>query len=222
MLKKKKIYVLILGVIYFLFFSTLTVSAQNTTKTNLTNNLIRKTNSTNSRIKKTNAFYYSEPTTATKKPNFLWTIVKSLFWLGLFAVGLYYLFKYIMKKQNKGNVNNDSIKLIAQNSIALGKYVSIVKILNSFYVLGIADNGITLIKEITDKFEIDSLNVLSSQLDASIKQKLSFQESFQKIFNQFGNSAKKSSSKTSRQENFKFMKKQQERLNKLGRRTPDE
>ena len=212
MLKKKKTYVLILGVIYFLFLLTLTVSAQNTTKTN----------STNSLIKKTNAFYYSEPTKASKKPNFLWTIIKSLFWLGLFAAGIYYLFKYIMKKQNKGNVNNDSIRLIAQNSIALGKYVSIVKILNSFYVLGVADNGITLIKEITDKIEIDTLNVLASQLDASIKEKQSFQESFQKILNQFGNSVKKPSSKTSREENLKFMKKQQERLNKLGRRTPDE
>lgn len=140
------------------------------------------------------------------------TLLQSLLLLAVVGVILYYFLKFIMKKQNTGNINRDLIRVVSQNNLAIGKYITIARIMSHYYVLSIAENHIGMISQITEKDEIDRLKVLESEMPVS--QEITFSDYLKDITKPIlGKKDPVTGESTDGVLNF--LKKQKDRLNKL-------
>ena len=94
--------------------------------------------------------------------SYVWSFVKMLIVLGIMVALFYYFFKYVSKKTNI-NFSSDGIsKTLSVIPIAQNKFLQIVDLGGKILVLGVSDNSINLITEITEKHEIDKIRVSSS------------------------------------------------------------
>jgi flagellar protein FliO/FliZ len=82
-----------------------------------------------------------------------WDILKIFFVLILLS-GLFYFLLMILKKYvYLGNANTSkctNVKVLANHLLMPKKFVSMVKIFDKIYLLGITDSGITLLDKIDD------------------------------------------------------------------------
>ena len=89
-----------------------------------------------------------------------WDIIKSLVPIIVVLGILYGVLKYVKKYYNpvKGiNVSNFQVKVLATHAIMPRKYVSILKIKDKIFIVGIADNSISLLKEMdVEEADIDN------------------------------------------------------------------
>lgn len=87
------------------------------------------------------------------------------------VVGLLYAALFFVRKGGfvLGNKQNEisQLKVISTQSIMHKKYVSIVKVQNSYLVLGISENSINLLKE------LDSLDEMDEDMQTPVKSKFS-------------------------------------------------
>jgi flagellar biosynthetic protein FliO len=85
-----------------------------------------------------------------------WDILKIFIILGIMMgimYGLLYLVKkYIYSFDKKGN-NNSKIKVISTQTILPKKFVSLIQLNNTIYLLGVSDQSVNLI----DKFDEEEL-----------------------------------------------------------------
>lgn len=161
----------------------------------------------------TNLYYYTPPDRKATG-SVLLAIFKTILILGVLGIGTYYLVKYLSKKQGKAEVNNEVIRVISQSTISLGKHIAIVKVLDSFYIMSVAENGISLIKEVDCQSELEKLRVLESS-SAPGQIKLSFQEQLKGFVERMA--PRKESSQPGLDKTFGFLKSQKERLERMGR-----
>jgi flagellar biogenesis protein FliO len=147
------------------------------------------------------------------------SLLSSLVIIGVIAAGLYYFLKFVARKQNQGNVNRDIIRVIAQNSVAVGKYLTIVKIVNTFYVLGLAEGGVTLIREVTDRAEIDRLRELETQIPVEAGA-ANFQDYLKDVFTKLKRPEKSPGAKATPDRILGFLNAQKERLNRMNGKDP--
>jgi len=145
----------------------------------------------------------------------IFSILSSLFFICLILVGLYYFLKFIAKKQNQGNVNKDIIRVIAQSPVAVGRYLTVVKILNTFYILGLAEGGVSLIREVTDRTEIDQLRELETRIPQNAGGNASFQDYLKDVLGRFKRPDKTPAGKVTPDRILNFMNTQKDRLDKL-------
>lgn len=87
--------------------------------------------------------------------------VKMIFSFGI-VIGLLYLVLYWIKRNGKSFSKNNVIHSIGGTSVGSNKSVQILKIGNSLYVVGVGED-ITLLKEINDQEEIQSIEEVSAQ-----------------------------------------------------------
>jgi flagellar biogenesis protein FliO len=146
------------------------------------------------------------------------SLLSSLVIIAVIAVGLYYFLKFIARKQNQGNVNRDIIRVIAQNSVAVGKYLTVVKILNTYYILGLAEGGVTLIREVTDRTEIDRLRELETQMPLPGAGAASFQDYLKDVFSRLKKPDKSPGAKATPDRILGFLNTQKERLKRMNGR----
>jgi|GEM_PF-3257539 len=160
----------------------------------------------------TNEFLYSTPEQERKPFSLFFTVLQTVIVLVIVGVVLYYFLKFIMKKQSIGNINKELIRVISQNSISVGKYITIARIMSHYYVLSISDSQINLIQQVTEKDEIDRLKVLESEMPVS--QDVTFSDYLQEIARPI--IGKKDAVTGETTDGFlNFLKKQKERLHKL-------
>lgn len=167
---------------------------------------------TNNETYNTNLFLYTTPEQERKPFSIFFTVLQTLVILVVVGFILYYFLKFIMRKQGTGNINKELIRVISQNSIAVGKYITIVRIMSHYYVLSITDNQVGLIERITERDEIDRLKVLESELPAS--QDITFSEYLQDLAKPIIGK-KDASTGESTDGVLNFLKKQKDRLSKL-------
>jgi flagellar protein FliO/FliZ len=115
--------------------------------------------------------------------------------LVLLIGAIYLIIRWITKKKNISFVGSEFAKVEGTKALALNKYLQLVNIGNKYYILGIADNSVNLIKEITDKEQIDLI-----RLD------LSRSKPIKSFVDQFKNTIKNLVGIKSKKDNKKFKK----------------
>ncbi len=164
------------------------------------NNLQNNNNSSNTQ----NLFQYKSPEEETRGPGYFSLVFKTLFILALFGFGVYYLFKYISQKQGLMTSNVNLIKLLASLPVGTNRFVQLIEMGNNYFLLGVSDNNINLLKEITDKETINLIQVMKSQ-KTPLPEKIVFTEFLKSILHGI-------TKKTTKGDGLKFLKKQKERL----------
>jgi len=155
-----------------------------------------------------------------------WLFIKTLFVLGLFGAGFYFFFRFVTKKMGVPRIGSSIVQMLSISPIGQGKFIQVVEVGGKILVLGITDNNISLISEITEKDEIDRIKLNSSKSTST--KEASFQDFIKdKVghLSDFLNKNKKSEkTKLNKMNKFgnqdekvrlDYLKQQKERLKKL-------
>ncbi|MCL2025964.1 MAG: flagellar biosynthetic protein FliO [Leptospirales bacterium] len=116
----------------------------------------------------------------TSGSSYVWDIFKLLIILGLMVGGFYYFFRYISKKTGINARGGDIMRTVAVLPIGQNKHIQVVDLAGKLLVIGVADNGINLITEITDKDNIDRIRFMDSYDDKASGGSSTFQDFLKK------------------------------------------
>jgi len=111
--------------------------------------------------------------------SYVWSFIKMLLILGIMVAIFYYFFKFVSKKANINNSPDSISKTLSVIPIAQNKFLQVVDLGGKVLVLGVSDNSINLVTEITEKHEIDKIRV-SSMADSQMRGNASFGDFFKK------------------------------------------
>lgn len=103
-------------------------------------------------------------------------IVKMVLVLAV-VLGCVYLFLRFVRRGMGGTSDTDDpfLRKVSQVSLAPGKSVQVVTILDHAYILGVADNSVNLLGEISDKEIVDSMNLFADK-NGNVKKPMSFSD----------------------------------------------
>lgn len=114
-----------------------------------------------------------------------WDFVKMLLVLGG-VVGLIYLLFVLLKRGARNRYpENQLIRMLDYQSLSGSRALHLVEVGNSIFLVGSAENGVSLISEITDKEGLDTIHLELSQKPAS--QRRNFSEMLINLFKSAGN-----------------------------------
>ncbi|MBN1698332.1 MAG: flagellar biosynthetic protein FliO [Spirochaetales bacterium] len=137
----------------------------------------------------------------------IWEFVRMLLVLAG-VVGVIYLFFFFLKKGMKKRLpETELIQILAAKGLQGSDMLYLVRLGNLVYLVGSGAGGISLISEISDKETLDTVRLQAAESTPVVKQ------SFSDILSRLFNPGKKQD--TSMIDPIDFMKRQQERLNKL-------
>ena len=94
-----------------------------------------------------------------RRNSFVWTLIKIIFFLILVVVAIYFLMKFFKNRNNPTQSEDDFLRRVSSMTLAPGKSVEIVTLVDKGYLLGVTDGNISLISEIQDKELIEALNL---------------------------------------------------------------
>lgn len=109
------------------------------------------------------AYEYKEPEFGGNKTSYPFLILRTLVVLGVIIVGIYLLFRLLLKNKNKIVTDSEIIKVLATYPLAANRVIQVVDIAGQVLILGVSDSSINLITEINDKEVIDRIKLMSSQ-----------------------------------------------------------
>lgn len=99
------------------------------------------------------------------QPSSIGLFFKMVFAL-LIVLGLAYLAMRILKRTNKLSASDDPfLRHVSHLALASNRSVDVVTILDHAYILGVSDNAVNLVGEITDKELVDSMNLYADKND---------------------------------------------------------
>ena len=161
----------------------------------------------------------------------VWDFVRMVLVLGVIVLAIYVVF-LLIKRRTSGGINENSlINVLGSRSLGGSRNLHVVKVAESFFLIGAADEAINLIAEITSKESKDSLQLSKPNIDTGNKR------SFAKVLNEvFSRKPRLTSNKTKILDVSKvgdeipvnsqglnsdsgFITKQRERLKNLGKST---
>ena len=135
-----------------------------------------------------------------------WDFIKMVLVLGGVVAVIYLLFFLLKKGAKKRFADNEFIEIIGSKGLSGGKALHLVKVGESIFLIGSADNSINLVSQITEKESLDSLKLDMSQKTQRVRK--SFQNTLSDIF-------RKRTDANPLIDSARFLKKQRERLHKL-------
>lgn len=115
-----------------------------------------------------NTNYFSDTDTAAdsaatasgyKAPSTAGMIIKMLVVLALIIAALYAILRFLKKRNNNVQSDDDFMRRVSSLNFAPGKSVEIVTLVDRCFMLGVTDSNINLIAEITDKEMISAMNL---------------------------------------------------------------
>jgi hypothetical protein len=147
-------------VIFTLLILFFTASAGYTDATNS-----GKTNASSSASSPYLSQFYSsasapESNNFTNQPSPLWTFIKSIAFIMIFAAAAYLLIRYLAKKGGlPATADEKLVETVMTKFIGMGSYLQIVKVGATYYLLSLSTDGARLIDRITDKETIDFIEL---------------------------------------------------------------
>lgn len=164
-----------LSIFFVLFFCFVTVFAQSNSGFKLNNpdsteimdesNIVFEENITTSQNNKTEM----------KGPSTAGYLVRIIIVL-IIVIGLIYgVFWYLKRKTNVVKNEDEFLRRAAYLNIAPGKTVEVITLIDKAYLIGVTDDNITMLGEITDKELINAMNV-NADKNQNIKKPLNFSE----------------------------------------------
>lgn len=95
--------------------------------------------------------------------------------LAVVIVLIYAVLRFMKRTASVGDTDDPFLRRVCSLSIGQGKSVQVVTILSHAYLVGVTDNGINLIGEITDKELVDSMNLYADK-NGQVKKPRSFSD----------------------------------------------
>lgn len=112
----------------------------------------------------------SENAAKPKKTSGLWAFLRMILVLAIVIAIIYFVMNF-MKKSVNGDPDTEDVYLrkVAQVTLAPGKTVQVVTLLDKGYIVGVSENNVNLISEIDDKELISAMNISSDKQRATKK-----------------------------------------------------
>ncbi len=155
-------------------------------------------------------FNYAAPEKINKSTGYFGLVIKTLFILGIFTLALYYIFKFISKKQGLNYQNINLIKIVSSTPVGANRFLLLVELSGSYFLLGSTDSNISLIKEITDKDVIAQLEIQKNKQSNTVPRNVNFADFMKEMF---GPAVKRLISRDEKH----FIKKEKDRLKKMNK-----
>lgn len=93
-----------------------------------------------------------------------WVFIRMILVLALVIVCIYGVIWLMKRNLNKGNNSDQFLRVVSSVSLSPGKSVQIVSLLDEkAYIIGVTDNAVNLIGEVTDKETIDAMNLYADR-----------------------------------------------------------
>ncbi len=108
-------------------------------------------------------FQFSTPEKDVETPGYFGMAVKTLLVLGIFGIGIYYIFKFISKKQGLVFPHLNILKIITSIPVGTNRFIQVVEVGNKYYLIGSTESNVNLLSEITDKETLDRIKVLKNK-----------------------------------------------------------
>lgn len=99
----------------------------------------------------------------SSEPSAVWAFVKMILVLAVIIACIYGVFIFFRKSSNSGNSDDPFLRKVSQISLSPGKSVQVVTLLDNAYLIGVTDNSINLIGQVTDKELVEAMNVYSDK-----------------------------------------------------------
>ncbi len=124
------------------------------------------------------------------------------------VVGLIYLLFVLLKRGARNRYpENQLIRMLDHQALSGSRALHLVEVGNSIFLVGSAENGVSLLSEITDKEGLDTIRLELSQKPAP--QRRNFSDMLLNLFKPADNK------RISLVDSINFMKQQKDRLKKL-------
>lgn len=116
------------------------------------------------------SMYVSENPVRNEGGSTVWVFFRMIFVLIVIVVCIYFVMNFMKKKMGGGITEDDTfLRKVAAISIAPGKSVQIVTLLEHAYLLGVTENSIDLLGEITDKELVDAMNLNADRNESTVR-----------------------------------------------------
>ncbi len=101
--------------------------------------------------------------TEVETPGGIGTFVETIIILALFILGIYGVFRFVQKKRGTTVSGVETIRVLSSLSVGGSRMLQLVGVGDQVFFIGIADNAINVISEITDKETIDWIRMVHSK-----------------------------------------------------------
>ena len=108
-------------------------------------------------------YEYEEPEFGENRLSYPMLVLRTIAVLAVIVLGIYFVFRFLLKKRHPSIRESEIIKVLASFQIAANKSIQIVEIAEKMLVLGVSDSNINLITTIEEKETIDKIRLLSSK-----------------------------------------------------------
>jgi flagellar protein FliO/FliZ len=93
----------------------------------------------------------------------IWMFIKMILVLGIFAGGFYYFYRFVTKKAGISIFGGEAIRVLSVVPLGQNKFLQLIDVAGKVMVIGVSDNSINLLSEITEKDQIDRIRILSTR-----------------------------------------------------------
>lgn len=93
---------------------------------------------------------------------YLWMVVRAVITIAIFIGVLYFIFLYLKRRSNQLGHFNTLVKVLGLTLVAPNRYVCVVEIAEEIFVLGVSENNVSVIKEVTEKHAKDAIRMQAS------------------------------------------------------------
>jgi flagellar protein FliO/FliZ len=93
----------------------------------------------------------------------VWMFIKMILVLGIFGGGFYYFYRFVTKKAGISMFGGEAIKVLSVVPLGQNKFLQLIDVAGKMMVIGVSDNSISLLTEITEKDQIDRVRILSTR-----------------------------------------------------------
>ena len=114
-------------------------------------------------------------TTTYKGPSTAGTFIRMIIALIIVVALIYGVLWFIKKKTNVVKTEDDYLRRAAYINIAPGKTIEVITLVDKGYLIGVTEDGITMLSEIDDKELISAMN-LTADKKANTKKPVNFSE----------------------------------------------
>jgi flagellar protein FliO/FliZ len=108
-------------------------------------------------------YEYEDPEFNENRISYPMMILRTVAVMGVIIIGVYFLFRVLVKKKTRLVTNSEVITVLATYPLAANRIIQVVDIGGQVLVLGVSDSSINLITELKDKEAIDRIRLASSK-----------------------------------------------------------
>jgi flagellar protein FliO/FliZ len=108
-------------------------------------------------------YEYEDPEFNENRISYPMMILRTVAVMGVIIIGVYFLFRTLVKKKSKLVANSEVITVLATYPLAANRIIQVVDIGGQVLVLGVSESSINLITELKDKEAIDQIRLASSK-----------------------------------------------------------